>query len=634
MATEGSNAGKLVLGVAAAGAAAVAVSKLASSFGNLTTGAISGDSKLAAAFLNRATFGAGDASVAALATSGTDAWFKAQATAAPTAGGAPGYWSATPSFHLNWIIRRTADFQADYKAAIAAAAAAAAPGTTPAKVNLRKVTNLQFQESFWARAVTGDDQLRHRMTLALSEIMVVSFAGSTITPRIGASWYDMLSAHAFGNYLDLMKAITLHPAMGIYLNIIGNQQADNDPSREPDENYAREIMQLMSIGLYRLNPDGTAKTDASGAPVPTYAHADIAGLAATFTGWGWYNAKPTAATFAKQPGDGTDASSPDVQPLIGYPVYHSQLSKTFLGMTIPAYAGASPTTAAGASALAAYQLQGLNTALNTIFNHPNVGPFIGYRLIQRLVTSNPSPAYVGRVAAAFNGVATGVRGDLLATLKAVLTDAEALNLTPSASPTAGKLKEPVIRMSHWLRASNATSTMAASTPGGNFNQYQDFVAPTALAQAPLEAPSVFNFWAPDYTPQGSSIAKAGLVVPEFQAVDVLTVAGYANTMIQVIQNKGWPGNDVVTTYAQEIAALTPANASDPDTNQTLIDRLNLLYFGGQMSSTMSARLSRVLTGTVSTAKAPTAAQRAQVRLDKVRNALILVLTSPEYLVQG
>jgi uncharacterized protein (DUF1800 family) len=634
MATEGSNAGKLVLGVAAAGAATVAVSKLASSLGNLTTGSISGDGKLAAAFLNRATFGAGDASVAALATSGSDAWFKAQATAAPTPGGTPGYWSATPNFHLNWIIRRTADFQADYKAAVAAAAAAAAPGTTPAKVNLRKVTNLQFQESFWARAVTGDDQLRHRMTLALSEIMVVSFAGSTITPRIGASWYDMLSAHALGNYLDLMKAVTLHPAMGIYLNIIGNQQADNDPSREPDENYAREIMQLMSIGLYQLNPDGTAKIGASGAPVPTYAHADIAGLAATLTGWGWYNAKPTAATFAKQPGDGIDANSPDVQPLIGYPVYHSQLSKTFLGTTIPAYAGASPTTAAGASALAAYQLQGLNTALNTIFNHPNVGPFIGYRLIQRFVTSNPSPAYVGRVAAAFNGATSGVRGDLFATLKAVLTDAEALNLTPSASPTAGKLKEPVIRMSHWLRASNATSTMAASTPGGNFSQYQDFVAPTALAQAPLEAPSVFNFWAPDYTPQGSSIAKAGLVVPEFQAVDVLTVAGYANTMIQVVQNKGWPGNDVVTTYAQEIAALTPANASDPDTNQTLIDRLNLLYFGGQMSSTMSARLSRVLTSTVSTAKAPTAAQRAQVRLDKVRSTLILVLTSPEYLVQG
>lgn len=634
MATEGFTAGKVVLGVAAAGAAAATVSRLASAFGNLTSGSITGDSKLAAAFLNRATFGASDASITALATSGMDGWLQTQLDAAPTAGGAPGFWRSTPNFHLSWIIRRTADFQADYQAAVAAAAAAAAPGTMPAKVNRRQVTNLQFQESFWARAVNGDDQLRHRMTLALSEIMVVSFSGSTITPRIGASWYDMLSAHALGNYLDLMKAITLHPAMGIYLNIIGNQQADNDPSREPDENYAREIMQLMSIGLYELNGDGAPKTDASGAPIPTYTHADIAGLAATLTGWGWYSAKPTAATFAKQPPSGTDANSPDVQPLIGYPAYHSQLSKIFLGTTVPAYAGPPPSTAAGQAALGAYQLQGLNTALNTIFNHPNVGPFIGYRLIQRFVTSNPSRLYVGRVAAAFNGVTTGVRGDLFATLKAVLTDPEALNLTPSTSPTAGKLKEPTIRMSHWLRASNASSTAPASVAGGDFSQYEDFASPTALAQAPLEAPSVFNFWAPDYTPQGSSLAQAGLVAPEFQAVDVLTVAGYANTMIQVIQNKGWPRGDVVTTYAQEIAALTPANPADPDTNQTLIDRLNLLYFGGQMSSTMSARLGRVLAGTVAAARTPTAAQRAQVRLDKVRNALMIVLTSPEYLVQG
>ena len=633
MANEGVST-KVVLGVAAAGAAALAISKLAPSLGNLSPQAVSGDSKLSAAFLNRATFGADDPSVAALAFTGLEAWFQTQVTAAPSSGGAPGYWSATPSFHLDWIIRRTADFGAAYKAAVTAAAAAAAPGSAPAKVNLRKVTNQQFHESFWARAVTGDDQLRQRMTLALSEIMVVSFAGSTITPRIGASWYDMLSAHAFGNYLDLMKAVTLHPAMGIYLNIIGNQQADNDPSREPDENYAREIMQLMSIGLYQLNTDGTAKLDASGALIPTYTHADIAGLAATLTGWGWYNPKPTATTFYKQPGDGTDAKSPDVQALIPYSTNHSQLSKTFLGQTIGAYKGAAPTTAAGISSLQAYQIQGLNTALKIIFNHPNVGPFIARRLIQRFVTSNPSPVYVLRVAIAFNGTATSPRGDLFATLKAVLTDPEAINLTPSTSPTSGKLKEPVVRMSHWLRASGAVSTLPASTAGGNFNQYVDFVAPTALAQAPLEAPSVFNFWAPDYTPQGSSLAKAGLVVPEFQAVDVLTVAGYANTMIQVIQNKGWPGNDVVTTYAQEIAALTPAKASDPDQNQTLIDRLNTLYFGGQISATLAARLARVLTSTMTSAKTPTAAQRAQVRLDKVRSALILVLTSPEYLVQG
>lgn len=632
MATQSASSGIAVAGLAVAGAA-IAVSQLASSVSAPTNTGSAEDRKAAAAFLNRATFGATEASVSALAVSTRDAWFSQQVLAAPTPNGSPNYWTTTPNFHLNWITRRKADFLTAYNAAVAKAAAAAPAGTQPAKVNLRQVNGLQFQESFWARAVTGDDQLRHRMALALSEIMVISMNGSTITPRIAASWYDMLSARAFGNYLDLMKAVTLHPAMGLYLNIIGNQQADNNPSRSPDENYAREILQLMSIGLYQLNQNGTSKTSA-GVPIPTYTHDDIAGLAAALTGWGWYNAKPTTATFSKQPGDGTDANSPDVKPLIPYPIYHSKLAKTFLGVTVPAYTGAAPTTAAGMSALQAYQIQSLNTALETIFKHPNVGPFVGYRLIQRFVTSNPSSAYVGRVAAAFNGTATTARGDLLATLKAVLTDPEALALTTATSSLAGRLREPVLRMSHWLRVSNASSVAASSTPSGDFNQYTDFSAPTALAQAPLQAPSVFNFWTPDYTPQDSAIARAGLVAPEFQAVDVLTVAGYANTMLQVIQNKGWPGNDVVTTYSADIAALTPATATDPDNNQALIDRLNLLYFSGQMSSAMSARLTRVIAGTLTTVKVPTAAQRAQVRLDKVRNALMIVLTSPEYLVQG
>ena len=635
MAESGGSTTQTLGTVAAAGAAVAAVAVLAPKLGGAISGAAGSDARAAAAkFLNRATFGATDSSVQALVGTSVDAWFQVQASASPTQGGSANYWSVTPSFHLDWIQRRTADFQAAYQAALAEAAAAAAPGTTPAKVNLRQVTNLQFQESFWARAVNGDDQLRHRMTLALSEILVVSFTGSSITPRIAASWYDMLSAHAFGNYLDLLTAVTLHPAMGLYLNIIGNSQADNDPTREPDENYAREIMQLMSIGLYELNADGTAKTDASGQPIPTYAHPDIAGLAATLTGWGWFSAKPTSTTFTKQPANGTDANSPDVRPLIAYPAFHSRLSKTFLGHTIPAYTGPSPTTAAGNSAMQVYQTQSLNTALGVVFNHPNVGPFLATRLIQRFVTSNPSPAYVKRVAAVFNGSGSTPRGDLFATLKAVLTDSEAANLSPATTPTAGKLREPVIRMAHWLRASGAVSTATASIAGGNFNQPQDFIAPTALAQAPLEAPSVFNFWAPDFTPPGSSIAKAHLTAPEFQAVDVLTVAGYANTMIQYIQNKGWPGNDVVTTYSAEIAALMPVNPTDPDFHQALIDRLNMLYFGGGMSANLSARLNRVMASTGATIKTPSATQRTQMRLDKVRSALILVLTSPEYLVQG
>jgi uncharacterized protein (DUF1800 family) len=620
---------------AAAGATLAAVAVVAPKLGGAFAALTGPDARTAAAwFLNKATFGATDASVQALATSTSDAWFTAQKDAAPTPGGAPGYWAKTPTFHLDWVIRRKANFDAQYQAALAAA------GSDPVaqkKVNHRRLDRTQFQESFWCRAVTGDDQLRHRMTLALSEVFVTSFLGSTITPRIGASWYDMLSAHAFGNYLDLIQAVTLHPAMGLYLNIIGSQQADTDPSRHPDENYAREIMQLMSIGQTVLNADGTNALDGAGNTIATYTHNDIAGLAKVFTGWGWYAAKPTATTFYKQPADGTGETDPDVQPLIPYPANHSQLSKTFLGATIAAYTGAAPTTTAGLAALQAYQVQSLTTALTVVFNHPNVGPFMARRLIQRFVTSNPSPAYVQRVAAAFNGdpKVAGSRGDLFATLKAVLTDPEASNQGASmSSPACGKLREPVVRMAHWLRVCEAASAPQTDAPQGNFLQFTDFVDPAQLAQAPLEAPSVFNFYDPYFVPPGTSVAAAGLVAPEFQGVDVLTVASYANLMATVVENKGWPGGDVTVGYAKEIAALTPAGAGQPDNNQALIDRINLLYFGGTMSPVLSGRLNRVLMSTAATTSAnPTAAQIAQTRLDKVRSALILTMTAPDYLVQ-
>jgi uncharacterized protein (DUF1800 family) len=621
------------VGVAAVGALA-AGAVLAPMIGKALSGSAAATStkQSAAAFLNRATFGATDASVAALTGTDVSSWFTAQAIAAPTPGGAAGYWTSTPSFHLDWVQRRKADFDSAYAAALAAAG----PNPTT-KITHQQVRNAQFQEGFWARAALGDDQLRHRMTLALSEIFVVSFISSTITPRMAASWYDMLSAHALGNYLDLLKAVTLHPAMGLYLNTTGNTQADNDPTRHPDENYGREVMQLMSIGLVQLNASGQVQTDPStGAALATYTHDDIAGLAKVFTGWGWYNAKPTQATFDKQPPDGVTAASADVQNLISYPANHSQLSKTFLGTTIAAYAGPQPTTQAGANALTAYQTASLATALTTIANHPNVGPFIGRRLIQRFVTSNPSPAYIGRVAAAFNGnpLNPASRGDLMATIKAVLTDPEALDqATALASPTWGKLREPVVRMAHWLRVSGATSAATPSAPNGDFQQFSDFGDAGELAQAPLEAPTVFNFYDPDYVPTGSAVAKAGLVAPEFQGVDSLTVASYANLMAQVIQLKGWPGGTVTTTYANDLAALAPAATGGADNNQALIDRINLIYFAGNMSTTMSARLLRVLTGTASLVKAPTAAQLAQVRLNKVQNALIIALTSPEYVVQ-
>jgi uncharacterized protein (DUF1800 family) len=626
-----SSTAQIAGGVAIVGAIAAAAA-IAPKLGSLTGSAPNASTATAAGFLNRATFGADAASAQALAAGSADAWFQAQKDAAPSPGGAPGFWASPANFHLAWVDRRQADFDAQYAADVAAAA----NDPNAKKPNHRRVDRGQFQESFWARAVTGDDQLRHRMTLALSEIFVVSFQGSTITPRIAASWYDMLSAHAFGSYVDLLKAVTLHPAMGLFLNIIGNTQADTDPARHPDENYAREIMQLMSIGQVQLGPDGAPKTDAAGAAIPTYTHDDIAGLAKVFTGWGWYAAKPTNATFAKQPANGVGGAAPDVQNLIPYPALHSQLSKTFLGATIAAYTGPAPTTATGAAALADYQRKSLDAALKVIAGHPNVGPFIGRRLIQRFVTSNPSPAYVGRVAQAFNGdpANPASRGDLFATLKAVLNDPEALNRDVAlASPTSGRLREPTLRMAHWLRASGATSKVVAGSAVGDWPQFADLGDPSYLGQAPLEAPSVFNFWDPDFTPTGSRIAAAGQVAPEFQGVDALTVASYANLMAQVVENRGWPGGDVKVTYAQEIAALAPAAAGGPDQDSALIDRINTLYFGGTMSPVLQGRLTRVLAATRSTAKTPTADQSAAVRLDKVRSALILTLTAPEYLVQ-
>ncbi len=595
-----------------------------------TTATLASPSISNPAFLNRASFGATDGSVVELAASGINAWLAQQAHAAPTASGAPGYWAATPDFHLNWIIRRKADFDAAYQAALTASGSNAA---AKAKVRRQKLDKAQFQESFWARAIQGDDQLRHRLALALSEIFVVSFASSTITPRIAASWYDMLSKNAFGNFQGLLKAVTLHPAMGIYLNILGNQQADNDPSRHPDENYAREILQLMSIGLVQLNADGSPKLDTTGASIPTYTHADIAGLANVFTGWGWYATKPSASTFSRQPGDGADLAAADVQPLIAYPGYHSQLQKTFLGASVPAYVGAQPTTVAGAVAVAVYQTHSLDTAMGVISRHPNVAPFIARRLIQRFVTSNPSSAYVGRVAAAFTGPATHPEnyGNLYTTIVAVLTDSEALSTASAVKNTFGRLREPVLRMAHWLRACEATSKATPTAPGGNFTPFTDFGDPTQLDQAPLEALSVFNFWTPDYVPPDTNIAKAGLVAPEFQAVDVLTVASYVNLMTSVIQGGGWPGGDVTVSYVKEIAALSNASATAGDA--ALVDRLNVLLFGGSMSPVLTARLTRVLASTPLPAKSPTAAQIRAVQISKIKNALMIALTSPEYLVQ-
>lgn len=436
----------------------------------------------------------------------------------------------------------------------------------------------------WNQLITSADAVRKRVALALSEIFVVSSNGVNIQSRsfAMAAYWDTLVAGALGNYRDLLEAITLNPAMGVYLNTKGNQKADANTGRQPDENYAREVLQLFSIGLYELNVDGSQKTGATGQPIETYDQSTITGLASVFTGWDF---DTTVATIANPLQVKT--------PMRLNATLHSTTSATFLGTTIPA-------NTAGAA--------GLKTALDTIFKHANVGPFIARQLIQRLVTSNPSAAYVGRVAAVFNNNGAGVRGDLRATVRALLLDSEARDAAPAAQADWGKLREPMLRFVQWARTFNATS----STGDWKINDLSD--SASRLGQSPLRATSVFNFFRPGYVPPNTAFAANGNVAPEFQITNESTVAGYINFM-QTVVRAGFA--DVAPNYATETALIGDPNA--------LVDRLNLVLCAGQLST---STLSTIKTAIASIAITTTTGQQ-----NRLYAAVLLTMASPQYLVQ-
>jgi uncharacterized protein (DUF1800 family) len=516
----------------------------------------------AARFLTQATYGPTEASIAQLRASGYSAWIDQQITTPP------------PPSHLTDL---------------------GGPGTTV-------LNPPDFYESYWKQAITGPDQLRQRMKLALSEIFVISLADTNIDTRGAASYYDMLGANAFGNYRTLLEQVTLHPMMGVYLTWLGNQKEDPATGRNPDENYAREVMQLMSIGLYQLNQDGSIKTDVSGRPLATYTADDISGLAKVFTGYSYYSPTPNNGTFR----GGNLPVDARVRSMIPYPTFHSTGSKTFLGVTILASPVSNP--------------QGdLKVALDTLFNHPNVGPFIGKQLIQRLVTSNPSPAYVARVAGVFNDNGKGVRGDLAAVVRAILLDPEARTAATAADPNFGKVREPLVRVTNWARAFGATSA------SGDF-MIPSTSANTSLSQSALTAPSVFNFFRPGYSPPNTRVGNAQLLAPEFQIVDEVTVAGYLNTMQTTIdQGIGTTvgsARDVRATYAAETAI-----ADDPG---ALADRMNLLLMSGRMSPALKTRI----VDAVSAISLPASgATRTTALLNRAKLAAFMTMASSEYLVQ-
>ena len=435
--------------------------------------------------------------------------------------------------------------------------------------------------SLWNKLIAATDPLRQRIALALSEILVVSMAGLNVAWRgfCIAAYADLLEDHAFGNYRTLLGAVTLSTGMGNYLNMRGNQKEDPKTGRQPDENYAREILQLFSIGLYLLNNDGSLKLDTSGKPIETYTQDSISGLAKVFTGWDY---------------TGYTSSSPDFhrQPMSFVASRFSTSDKSFLGSTIQG-------SVAGPDAL--------NMALDKIFSHPNVGPFIGRQLIQRLVTSNPSPAYVGRVAAVFNNNGVGVRGDLKAVIRAILLDSEARSAPVSQATGWGKLREPMLRLVQWAR------TFGATSPTGIWNIGDTSDPNTRLGQSPMRSPTVFNYFRPGYIPPNTSLATAGMVSPELQISNESSVVAYLNYLQNVIASGV---GEVKPDYTGWLALV--------DNPAVLMDKINLMLAAGQLSATtMASIVSAVGTISITTATG---------RLNRVRAAILLTMASPEYLV--
>ena len=475
----------------------------------------------------------------------------------------------------------------------------------------------QIFETFWKQALNGPDQLRQRVAYALSQIFVISLVDSVIgdQPRAVTAWLDMLGANAFGNYRTLLEAVSLHPQMGRYLSHLANQKANTVSGRVPDENYSREVMQLFSIGLVRLNNDGTPLL-VNGQPVETYGPADVTGLARVFTGFSW--ACPGAPTnsscfFGGTTGGTTPLSDPDRQfkPMVGYPAFHSTEAKTFLGTTIPVQATANPAAS-------------LNTALNTLFNHPNVGPFLGKQLIQRLVTSNPSPAYVAAVSNAFNNNGQGVRGDMKAVIRTVLMHPEARVMNNSA----GKLREPVLRLAAYMRAFPHTSDTGAWRVGNTDS------SSTSLGQTALRSPSVFNFYRPGYVAPGSQSAAAGLVSPEMQLLNETSASGWTNYMRDNIASGVGLSNgtvngvvfnrrDLQRNWALELDLTT----KPPLLAQRIADKL--LY--GQVSPLLQQEISTAVSTITIPATGTTAI--ANAKRTRLNAALLLTLASPDFLVQ-
>ncbi len=509
-------------------------------------------------FLEQATFGPTTADIALVQSEGFAAWLKTQFATAKT--GYTGF-SYVPHTALP-------DCTSDPTAPTSAASLCARDSYTP----------FQVQRQFFSNAMTGPDQLRQRVAFAWSQIFVTS--STDVYEAYGMAGYqNLLLDDAFVNFRQLMNDVTLSPAMGRYLDMVNNDKANAETGTSPNENYARELMQLFTIGIDELNPDGSVQTDSNGVPLPTYVQAVVDGYSNLYTGW----------TYAPLTGASEAFNAPVnySAPMVLIAAHHDTTAKTLLNGTV---------TSAGQSGDS-----DLQTGLDLIFNHPNVGPFIATRLIQHLVTSNPSPAYVARIAGVFANDGSGVRGDIQAVVQAILLDTEARGDAQTAADY-GHLREPALFVTAFLR----------SVGGQSDGVYLRSQA-ASMGQSVFAAGSVFNFYPPDYSIPG--YIELG---PEFAIQGTATALARANYVNQLLFGGGAAADPTVTGSTGTTVDLSSWNNSSasPEALVTALDQ-------------------RLTHGTLSTAAtaAIVAASNAATSGNVVPTAVYLFGVSPQYQVE-
>ena len=527
-----------------------------------TTTASTVDPMDAARLLEQATFGVTASDVAHVQSIGIDAYISEQIAYPPTQ--YTGY-SYTP-----------------HTAPTSCSGDGSNPPDAASLCAREQYTPFQVQLDFFTHALNNPDQLRQRVAFALSQIMVVSSV--QIYEAYGlANFENILLNDAFGNYRTLLQDVTLSPTMGAYLDMADSDQTNPQNGTVPNQNYARELMQLFSIGLVELNPDGTQQLDATGAPIPTFDGTTVDGLAAVFTGWTY----PPVSGASSQWTNPINYSGT----MVSFPDHHQSGTKTLLnGYTVPA--GQTPE-------------QDLGNALDDIFNHPNVGPFISQQLIQHLVTSNPSTAYVSRMAAVFANNGVGVRGDLSAVVRAILEDPEARGPTP-ATNEFGHLREPALFITSTLRSL-----------GGQSDGVLLRNASSAMGQPIYSPETVFSFYPPSYQIPGTQTLG-----PEFGIQNSATALARSNFINTVIMQGGAAADPTVTGSTGTSINLT-ALSSAPN-NGVLIGQLNQTLMHGSLPSDAS---------NIILIAADTAAGTSSNPLAAARTACYLILTSAQYQVE-